>query len=690
MRKDEALLGGIVIYRREVRPFTDKQIALLQNFAAQAVIAMENARLLGELRQRTSDLEESLEYQTATSDVLKVISGSTFDLQPILDAVCETARRLCDAGVAAISVRRGDVYRYVATSSFNPEWTAKLHELDWLPGRDSLAGRVALERRTIHIDDLAADPEYIDRGVVAIGGVRTALGVPLSREGEPIGTMFLGHQRVQPFTERQIELVRTFADQAVIAIENSRLLNELRERTRDLQESLEYQTATSDVLKVISRSTFDLQPVLDTLVETATRLCDAQMGFMYRRDGELYRLAANVGFPPDYEAFIRGLALVPGRQSVTQRAALDGGVVHVADIAADPEYAIPETVGLGKARTVLGVALLREGEPIGVLTLARQRVEPFAERQIELVRTFADQAVIAIENTRLLTELRESLEQQAIAEVLGVINASPGELQPVFESMLHKGTRLCEAQTAHLLRYEGGNFLRVASLGVSQDFDEILPLNTPVPHIITRDSVPYRVLATRAVAHLPDVREDESYRRGAPAEVRAFETGIRTALFVPLLREGEVVGCFVMHRTELRPFTDKQIALLESFAAQAVIAMDNERDPPAAGGIARDLRQYGRRCRDVRRRNAAGRLEPQFPEHPRPPRRICRGAAQLSGLCPLSCRARRIRHCRCRGGSAPTGGVGRHPGLARTHPARWPRHRGAVQCGAGRRRCLDL
>jgi two-component system, NtrC family, sensor kinase len=396
--RDGAAIGAVALSSAEVGGFTDSQVVLLQTFAEQAVIAITSAETYRELQQRTGDLQESLEYQTATSDVLKVISRSTSDVQPVLDTVVTTAIRLCGADTGSIFIREGEVYRPVANnyvSAADTEFWAIQRQQRFVPGRGSITGRVALEGRVVHIADIRADPEYAVPETVA-SGRRTQLGVPLLGEGAVLGTINLGRKRVEPFTERQIELVRTFADQAVIAIENARLLGELQTRTRDLEESLEYQTATSEVLNVISRSSADIQPVLDAVTETAARLCASDTATILMRAGDAYRPVSNYGDDDTFQAISRQLTIVPGRQSVAGRVALEGGVVHVPDILADKDYAWPENVAAGR-RTMLGVPLLRDNQPIGVIALSRKRVEPFTERQIELVRTFADQAVIAME-----------------------------------------------------------------------------------------------------------------------------------------------------------------------------------------------------------------------------------------------------------------------------------------------------
>ena len=414
-------LGAIMVRRPEVRPFEQKHIALLTTFADQAAIAIENVRLFKAEQQRSRELAESLEQQTATSEVLQVISRSAFDLEAVLNTLVESAARVCEAerGVILRPTREGASYHSAASYGHTPEYDEYIKTLIFTPGRDTLAGRVLLAGKSVQIVDVLADAEWAHAhpGAAKLGNFRTMLGAPLLREGTPIGIFLLQRAEVRPFTEKQIKLVETFADQAVIAIENTRLFESEQQRTHELTESLSQQTATADVLKVISRSTFDLQTVLQTLVESAAKLCDADQATITReKDGAFYRAEA-YGFSSEFMDYARDIPIKPERGTASGRALLEGRVIHIPDVKADPEYTWVEAQRLGDFRTILCMPMLREGVPIGILVLARSEVRPFTDKQIELVTTFADQAAIAIENVRLFEaeqqrtrELTKSLE----------------------------------------------------------------------------------------------------------------------------------------------------------------------------------------------------------------------------------------------------------------------------------------
>ncbi len=555
-------IGAIVIRRTEVRPFTNRQIALLKTFADQAVIAIENVRLFQELEERNAELREALEHQTATAEVLGIISRSPTDVQPVLDAIVESAARVC--GIDDVVLRLHEGNAMIARAHFGPLLITNVERSIEEPNY-----RWVREHGTLHIPDVrAAQNDFPMFGMG--GGFRTFLVAPLRQQEQLIGTLNARRTEVRPFTPAQIKLLETFADQAVIAIENVRLFQELQARNRDLTEALEQQTATSEVLRVISSSPTDVQPVFDAIVQSATKLCEASFGTAHRFDGKLITLDSQQNMTPEERKTAEQRFPAPAtRAAAVGRAILECKVVHIEDVRDDPEYVFVDRQRALGYRTVLAVPLLREGTPIGVLGMWRREVKPFTDNQIKLLKTFADQAVIAIENVRLFQELTESLEQQtATSEILGVIARSPTDIQPVLDTIAESAARICGADDA-VIRLLEEQVLRLAAHHGS------IP-SVPLERPLVRSSISSRAVMDRQIIHIEDAASlsatefPESY----PDSVRA---GLRTALAVPLMRENQPIGVIFIRRVEVRPFTEKQIALLKTFASQAVIAIENVR-----------------------------------------------------------------------------------------------------------------
>jgi two-component system, NtrC family, sensor kinase len=539
----------------------------------------ERSESLDELRQRVAELQrgltEALEQQTATAEVLKVISRSAFDLQPVLDTLIENAVRLCNADRGFIHRPDGDLYPVAASYGHTPEWLEVVKRNPLRADRSSATGRAALERRVVHIADISADPEYRwaedQRGAEEMH--RTILAVPMLREGAILGVIVIRRPQVQPFTDKQIELVTIFADQAVIAIENTRLFQELQTRNRDLSEALEHQTATAEVLRVISRSTFDLQPVLDTLVENAVRLSGADYGSIFQLDQGLFRPVAGSGISSELRAFLAAHPFPPGRGTITGRAALERRTVHIHDVFADPDYDYP---GRGIAegyRTSLAVPMLQGDELVGVFTINRRRVEPYSQRQIELTETFADQGVIAIANTSLFSELRARVEElQALGEV-GQAVSSTLDLDRVLTTVVAHADQLSGTDGGVL--YEFDEATREFALRASCQLDPAVVDTLRAARIRLGEGAIGQAALARKPIQIPDVTAAGAYQSRLRDTI--LRAGHRAVLAVPLLREERILGGLVLVRKTPGAFPSHVIGLVETFASQSALAIQNAR-----------------------------------------------------------------------------------------------------------------
>ncbi len=587
-------LGVIQLRRSEAEPFTERQIALLQTFADQAVIAIENVRLFTEVQGKNSALTtahaqvtEALEQQTATSEILRVISQSQTDVQPVFDTIVRSAVKLCDGLFSALFRFDGELIHQVAHHNFTPEaLEAQRRVYPARPSRALGAARAILDRAVVHIPDNEVDPEFQHQAVSRAIGWRSGLFVPMLREGTPIGVIMVARAEPGWFSDNEIELLKTFAEQAVIAIENVRLFTELEQRNREVTEALEQKTATSEILRVITSSPTDLQPVFDTIAERAMRLCGGAYGWVLMYDGARIHLRALANVSAEgTDALQHATPLAPSRGSAVGRTILTGDVVQIPDVLDDREYEFAGTAEVANFRSIITVPMLHQGRGIGVIAVARPEPGAFSPEQIQLLKTFADQAVIAIENVRLFTELQEknralieahaqvteSLEQQtATSEILRVISSSPTDVQPVFDTIARSAVKLCDALGGNVQRFDGELMHLVASHNWAPEGLELARRRLPIRP--TRSRGAGRAVLSRAVVHIPDVLEDPEYSPDA-----ALAGGWRTILSVPMLREGNPVGAITVTRAEAGPFSENQIELLKTFADQAVIAIENVR-----------------------------------------------------------------------------------------------------------------
>ncbi len=596
MFREGEVIGSIFVARKNPGLFTDSQVLLLKTFADQAVIAIENVRLFTELGTRNRDLTEALEQQTATSEILRVISRSRTDVQPVFDSIVAAARELCGATSANVVTFDGELIHVAAVAPMSPDGADAIHRhfdsYPRPPSRDTANTRAVLTHSVVIIPDVLEDKDYAAGATASAAGYRSVLSLPLMREDAPIGAVTVARAEPGPFPDKQITLLKTFADQAVIAIENVRLFTELDKRNRDITEALEQQTATSEILRVISSSPTDVQPVFDIIAERAEKLCSADVAVVSRFDGAQIELAAIHGMVPDAVKIARTLfPMKINAHAITARVIRDATIVHIPDVLAEQSYELKDFARAAQYRSGLGVPIVRNREVIGSIFVGRANPGLFTDTQVELVKTFADQAVIAIENVRLFTELdarnrdlTEALEQQtATSEILRVISRSQTDVQPVFDTIAEASLKLCGGSAATLLTYDGALIHLAAVANVHPEASEAI--RRLFPRTPSRDTAATRAIMTHSMVAIPDVLDDPYYSIGGASHFAPF----RSVLSIPLLRERNPIGAIAVGRPEPGQFSDKQIALLQTFADQAVIAIENVRLFTELGDRNRDL-----------------------------------------------------------------------------------------------------
>jgi signal transduction histidine kinase/putative methionine-R-sulfoxide reductase with GAF domain len=599
--REAGAYGAIFLWRREPGLFAPDQVALVQTFAQQAAIAIENVRLFKEVNARNGDLAETLEQQEATSEILSAIASSPTDIQPVLETVVRAAARFCGAPDVALLRVDGNVLRGAAAVGAFGEMlihrSGGIETLEIPLTRQSVSGRAAVDRRSVHVHDLAAESEDeypVGRELQRRLGHRTMLAMPLLREGATVGVIVLFRTEVKPFSEKQVELLRTFADQAVIAIENVRLFTELGARNHDLTEALEQQTATSEILRVISQSQTDVQPVFDTIAAAAHKLCGANSANVFTFDGKLVHLAALVNAEPEYvDALRRFFPRAPGRDVAVTRAIQSSNIVAIPDVEKDTEYTMRANRTTGGFRSVLAIPLLREESAIGAIAVGRADPGPFPDNQIALLQTFADQAVIAIENVRLFkeleartTQLTRSVEELKALSEVGQAVSSTLDLATVLSTIVSRATKLAGMDGGAIYEYDEAR----------GEFHLQTTDRLPAELVDALRAAPMRkgegaigkLAVTGEPVEIRDIADEGAYQ----SRIRKIlvRLGYRSLLAVPLLREDHLLGGLVVCRKSTGAFAPQVIDLLKTFATQSALAIQNAR-------LFREIEDTGRQLR---------------------------------------------------------------------------------------------